>query len=107
MNMFGENQSQKDLREKWQDMSDDEKWDTFLWKMSWWHSHIHVPGSPPHEAINKLADMMDRASKSSEDLTRSIRTATWVGGIAASAAVVVALMTLFKAQLGTWLGLPL
>lgn len=93
--MFGENQSQKELREKWSTMSEDEKWDTFLWKMSWWHSHIHVPGSPPHEAINKLADMIKNASESSESLTRSIRTATWVGGIAAAAGVVVALISFF------------
>lgn len=93
--MFGENQSQKELREKWSDMSKDEKYDMFLWKMSWWHSHIHVPGSPPHDAINKLADMLKTASESSENLTKSIRTATWVGGIAAAAGVIIAMINLF------------
>lgn len=92
--MFGENHSQKELRDKWPDMSEDEKWDTFLWKMSWWHSHIHVPGSPPHEAINKLADMLKDASESSDNLTESIRTATWVGGIAAALGVIVAIVSI-------------
>lgn len=94
--MFGENQSQKDLREKWPNMSDDEKWDAFLWKMSWWHSHIHVPGSPPHDPINKLAETLKTASESSENLTKSIRTATWVGGLAAAAGVLVALISVFR-----------
>lgn len=92
--MFGDNQSQKELREKWPNMSKDEKWDMFLWKVSWWHSHIHIPGAPPHKAIDGLADMLDNASKSSDKLTRSIRTATWVGGIAALAGVIVAIVSL-------------
>ncbi len=94
--MFGDNQSQKELREKWPDMTKDEKWDTFLWKVSWWHSHIHVPGAPPHEAINRLADMLNNASKSSDKLTKSIRTATWVGGIAATVGVIVAIISLVR-----------
>ena len=93
--MFGENNSQRDLGEKWPNMTEEEKWDTFLWKMSWWHSHIHVPGSPPHEAINKLADMLKSAAESSDNLTRSIRTATWVGGIAATLGVFIAIANLF------------
>lgn len=98
--MFGENASQKELREQWPTMSKDEKWDKFLWKMSWWHSHIHVPGAPPHEAINKLSEVIKTASDSSENLTRSIRIATWVGGIAAVIGSIIALASLFKTQLG-------
>lgn len=77
-------------------MSYEEKVDTFLWKMSWFHSNIHIPGAPPHAAINRLADMLDSTSKSSEKLTKSIRTATWVGGIAAAAGVIVAAISLIK-----------
>lgn len=94
--MFGENQSQRELREKWSKMSYDEKIDTFLWKMSWYHSNIHIPGAPPHEAINRLADMLDSTAKSSDNLTKSIRTATWVGGVAATVGVIVATISLFK-----------
>jgi len=63
--------------------------------MSWWHSHIHVPGSPPHEAINKLANMLKDAAESSDNLTKSIRAATWVGGIAAAIGVIVAITSIF------------
>jgi len=94
--MFGDNQSQKELREKWPDMTKEEKWAPFLWKVSWWHSHIHVPGAPPHQAINRLADMLETSSKSSDSLTRSIRIATWVGGIATALGVIVALISLFR-----------
>ena len=58
--------------------------------MVWYHHQKHVPGAPPYEAINRLADVVEKASNSSEVLTRSIRVATWVGGIAAAAAVIVA-----------------
>jgi hypothetical protein len=94
--MFGENESQKKLREEWPNMSKDDKWDTFLWKMSWFHSNIHIPGAPPHDAINHLSDMLNSASKSSDKLTRSIRRATWVGGIAATLGVIIAMISLFK-----------
>jgi len=94
--MFGENQSQQELREKWSSMSKDDKWDTFLWKMSWFHSNIHIPGAPPHEAINHLSDMLEHAAKSSDKLTRSIRAATWVGGIAAILGVVITAINLFR-----------
>ena len=94
--MFGDNESQKELREKWPNMNKEEKWDTFLWKVSWWHSHIHIPGAPPHQAINRLADMLKTATESSDKLTKSIRIATWVGGIATAIGVIVALIGLFK-----------
>jgi hypothetical protein len=93
--MFGQNESQKKLYEEWDNMDKDEKWDTFLKKVSWWHSHIHIPGTPPHEAINKLANVVEEAAQSSDRLTKSIRTATWVGGIAAAAGVLISLYKLF------------
>ena len=77
-------------------MSYDEKVDTFLWKMSWFHSNIHIPGAPPHEAINRLADMLASASKSSETLTKSIRNATWVAAIIGGLGVLAAIVNLIK-----------
>ena len=91
--MFGENDAQKELREKWPNMTEDEKWDTFLWKLSWWHSHIHVPGSPS-KPIWDLAKELKQASQSSENLTKSIRSATWVAAIVGSLGVVVAIVSL-------------
>lgn len=92
--MFGENDSQKELREKWPNMSKDEKWDTFLWKLSWWHSHIHVPGSPS-KPIWDLTEELKKASQSSENLTKSIRNATWVAAIVGGLGVIVAFANLF------------
>jgi len=83
------------LRKDWPNLSHEDKVDKFLWKMVWFHHEKHIPGAPPHEAINKLADMLDTASKSSDRLTKSIRTATWVGGIAAVLGVGVAIVSLF------------
>jgi len=83
------------LREEWPNMSYEDKVDKFLWKMVWFHHEKHTPGSPPHQAINRLADMLDGAAKSSDKLTKSIRTATWVGGIAATVGVLVAIVSLF------------
>ena len=93
--MFGDNQSQKELKEKWPSMSYDEKVDTFLQKMCWYHSHKHIPGAPPHEAVNKLADRLDEVSKKSDRLTRSIRNATWVAAIIGGLGVIVAIVSLF------------
>lgn len=93
--MFGENESQKELREKWPKMTKDEKWDMALWKLSWWHSHIHVPGSPS-QPIWDLTEELKKASQSSENLTKSIRNATWVAAIVGGLGVVVAIISLFK-----------
>lgn len=93
--MFGENESQKELRGKWPTMSKDEKWDTFLWKLSWWHSHIHVPGSPS-QPIWDLTAELKKASQSSEDLTKSIRNATWVAAVIGGLGVVVAIVSLLR-----------
>lgn len=82
------------LRDKWRTMSHEEKVDKFLWKMVWYHHTKHIPGTPPHEAINNLASMLNEAAKSSDELTKSIRIATWVGGVAACAGVVVAVIGL-------------
>jgi hypothetical protein len=82
------------LREEWPNMTYEDKVDRFLWKMVWFHHEKHIPGAPPHQAINRLAEMLDSAAKSSDQLTKSIRTATWVGGIAASVGVLVAIVSL-------------
>lgn len=93
--MFGDDQEIRDLREKWDDLSYEEKVDKFLWKMVWYHHTKHVPGAPPHEAINHLADVIEKASASSEKLSRSIHVATWVGGAATAVGAVIALIALF------------
>jgi hypothetical protein len=80
--MFGDDEEIRKLREEWPNLTYEEKVDKFLWKMAWWHHTKHVPGAPPHEAINKLAAVVEKASTASDKLTNSIVIATWVGGIA-------------------------
>lgn len=75
-------------------MSYEDKVDTFLWKMVWYHHQKYIPGNP-NAAIEKLSKVIEHSTKSSEALTSSIRKATWVGGIAAAAGVVVAVIALF------------
>ena len=89
--MFGDDSEIRRLREEWPSLTYEEKVDKFLWKMVWYHHQKHIPGAPPHEAINRLADVVEKASTASDELTRSIRTATWVGGLAAAAGVIIAL----------------
>lgn len=92
--MFGEDEDLKQLRQEWADLSYDEKVDKFLWKMVWYHHTKHIPGEPPHKAINRLADVMEKASYASENLSKSITLATWVGGLAAVAGVLLTLASL-------------
>jgi hypothetical protein len=89
-----DDQELSDLRQKWDTMSHEEKVDKLLWKMVWYHHTKHIPGTPPHEAINNLVSMLGSAAKSSDQLTKSIRWATWVGGGAACAGVIVAVVGL-------------
>lgn len=91
---FGDSAEIKSLREKWPEMSYEEKLDTFLWKMVWFHHEKHIPGNP-NQAIEGLTKVIESANKSSENLTTSIRTATWVGGIAAAVAAIVAIVALW------------
>ena len=93
--MFGENESQKKLREEWPEMSKEDKWDTFLWKLSWWHSHIHIPGSPSM-SIDNLTKKLEESSRSSENLTKSIRNATWVASIVGGLGVLIAFINLLN-----------
>jgi len=92
--MFGDDAEIKKLRDDWSSMSYDDKVDRFLWKMVWYHHTKHVPGAPPHEAINRLADVLENASTVSDKLSRSIRAATWIGGLAAAAGVGIAIVNL-------------
>ena len=84
----------KEIEEEWDSLSDKEKNDIFLWKMIWYHSERHTPGSPS-KPIWDLSKIILEATKSSDKLTKSIRIATWVGGIAATVGVVVAIIALF------------
>lgn len=92
--MFGDDTEIKKLREDWSGMSYDEKVDTFLWKMVWFHHQKHIPGNP-NQAIEALTKELGKSSKSSEDLTKSIRNATWVAAIVGGIGVVVAVVNLF------------
>jgi hypothetical protein len=94
--MLGDDTEIRKLREEWDNLPHDQKVDKFLWKMVWWHHTKHVPGSPPHEAINKLAGVVEKASTASDKLSRSITVATWVGGIAAAGATLIALINLCR-----------
>ena len=92
--MDGEHPEQKALREKWPNMSYDEKVDTFLREMSWYHISKHIPGSPA-KPIWDLAEVVKKATESSESLTKSIRNATWVAAIVGGLGVIVAAVALF------------
>ena len=92
--MNGEHPAQKELREKWPKMNYDEKVDTFLREMSWYHISKHIPGSPS-QPIWDLAEVIKKATESSENLTRSIRNATWVAAIIGGLGVIVAIINLF------------
>jgi hypothetical protein len=93
--MFGDDQEIKELREKWSDMSYEDKIDKFLWKMVWFHHQKHIPGNP-NQAINDLTKTLNEASKSSEKLTESIRNATWVAAIIGGLGVLVAIISYLK-----------
>jgi hypothetical protein len=84
----------KEIEQKWDELSEEEKRDIFLWKMIWYHHEKHIPGSPA-KPIWDLAGVIEKATKSSDALTKSIRTATWVGGIAAVVGVIIAIIKLF------------
>ena len=93
--MFGDDQEIKELREKWDSMSHEEKGDKFLWKMVWFHHTKHIPGSP-NQAIENLTKELKKSSESSENLTKSIRNATWVAAIIGGMGVIVAIVSLLK-----------
>lgn len=89
----------KDINEierEWDSLSEEEKKDIFLWKMIWFHHEKHIPGAPPHNAINNLAEKLNEASQKSDNLTKSIRNATWVAAIIGGIGVTVAIINLFK-----------
>src|SRR3990167_473710 len=93
--MFGDDQEIKDLRGKWDSMSHEEKVDKFLWKMVWFHHTKHIPGSPS-QAIENLTGELKKSSESSENLTKSIRNATWVAAIIGGMGVIDAIASLLK-----------
>ncbi len=93
--MFGDDEIIRELREKWPNMSYEEKVDIFLWKMVWFHHQKHVPGNP-NQAIEALTKTIDKASSSSENLTKSIRNATWIAAIIGGLGVLISLVYLLK-----------
>jgi len=84
-----------EIEEKWDSLSSDQKKDIFLWKMIWFHHEKHIPGSPS-QPIWDLAEVIKKASTSSEALTRSITIATWVGAIATAVGVITAVVLHFN-----------
>jgi hypothetical protein len=93
--MFGDDQELRELRQKWPDMTPEEKKDTFLWKMVWFHHQKHIPGNP-NQAINDLTETLKVSSESSGKLTKSIRNATWVAAVVGGLGVLVAAAHLLK-----------
>ena len=93
--MYGDDQELKDLREKWTDMSYEDKVDKFLWKMVWFHHQKHIPGNP-NQAIEELTRTLNKSSQSSEDLTKSIRNATWIAAIIGGLGVIIAIIKLLQ-----------
>jgi hypothetical protein len=92
--MYGDDQEITKLRESWSDLSYEEKVDKFLWKMVWYHHQKHIPGNP-NQAIENLTKELGKSSQSSENLTKSIRNATWVAAIIGGLGVIVAIINLF------------
>jgi hypothetical protein len=80
----------KQIEEKWDSLTEDEKREIFLWKMIWYHHEKHIPGSPS-QPIWDLAKVIENASDSSKSLTRSITIATWVGAVATIVGVITAI----------------
>ncbi len=93
--MFGDDEELKKLRKEWPDLSYEEKVDKFLWKMVWFHHIKHVPGSPS-QPINKLTETLKESSRSSQNLTKSIRNATWVAAVIGGLGVLIAGVSLIK-----------
>ncbi len=61
--MFEDDQEIKKLREEWPKMSREEKIDTFLWKMVWFHHQRHIPGNS-NQAIKDLTETLKNADES-------------------------------------------
>jgi hypothetical protein len=93
--MYSDDQEIIELRKKWGDLTYEEKIDKFLWKMVWFHHTKHIPGNP-NQAIKDLTFMLEKSSESSENLTTSIRNATWCAAIIGGLGVIVAIVSLLK-----------
>ena len=76
-------------------MSYEDKVDKFLWKMVWFHHQKHIPGNP-NQAINDLTAVLGSSSRSSENLTKSIRNATWVAAIVGGLGLILAGLKLLQ-----------
>lgn len=93
--MFGDDEELRELRKEWPGLSHEEKVDKFLWKMVWFHHTKHVPGSPS-QSIDELTRTLKDSSASSQNLTESIRNATWVAAIIGGLGVLIAAVSLIK-----------
>jgi uncharacterized protein YaaR (DUF327 family) len=80
--------------EKWKEKSHEEKTEEFMRVMTGYHES--KPYVNPGPAINKLTNKIDEISKSSDELTKSIKNATWVAAIIGGLALVVSVINILK-----------
>ena len=91
--MFGDDQELRELREKWPTMTDEEKKDTFMWKLVWFHHNKHIPGNP-NSAINELTQTIKKADESSQRLTEAIKNITLAGVVISGIAIILTIIGL-------------
>jgi hypothetical protein len=72
--------------EKWKEQNHQEKTEEFMRVMTWYHES--KPYENPAPAINKLTSKIDEISKSSDELTKSIKNATWAASIISALALI-------------------
>ncbi len=74
-------------------MTDEEKRDTFMWKLVWFHHNKHVPGNP-NAAINELTKTIKQADESSQKLTEAIKNITLAGVVISGIAILLTIVGL-------------
>jgi hypothetical protein len=80
-------------KNEWDNLTEEKKKDIFLWKMTWFHQEKSMTNSS--SAISSLSEKIEKASESSERLTRSIRNATWIASIIGGLALVLSFVKMF------------
>ena len=92
--MFGgDDQELRKLREEWPTMTYEDKRDTFMWKLVWFHHNKHVPGNP-NTAINELTKTIKEADQSSMKLTEAIKNITLAGVVISGIAIILTIVGL-------------
>ena len=92
--MFGgDDQELTKLRKEWPTMAYEDKRDTFMWKLVWFHHNKHVPGNP-NTAINELTKTIKEADQSSMKLTGAIKNITLAGVVISGIAIILTIVGL-------------